>query len=132
MAINVVAAVLLVRAAGFRGLALATSLAALANGGALVMLLRKNLHGFDGRRLAAATVKVFAASVVMACVAAEVARWLSGMAPEARVMLQTAHVAAAIGAGMAALMAMAKLLRIAEFDEALAVAREWVRKLLAD
>ena len=40
MAINVVAAVLLVRAAGFRGLALATSLAALANGGALVMLLR--------------------------------------------------------------------------------------------
>ena len=27
-------------------------------------------------------------------------------------------------------MAMAKLLRIAEFDEALAVAREWVRKLL--
>jgi hypothetical protein len=68
----------------------------------------------------------------MACVAAEVARWLSGMAPEARVMMQTAHVAAAIGAGMAALMAMAKLLRIAEFDEALAVAREWVRKLLAD
>jgi len=35
MAINVVAAVLLVRAAGFRGLALATSLAALANGGAV-------------------------------------------------------------------------------------------------
>jgi putative peptidoglycan lipid II flippase len=132
MAINVVAAVLLVRAAGFRGLALATSLAALANGGVLVMLLRKNLHGFDGRRLAVATVKVFAASVVMACVAAEVARRLSGMAPEARVMMQTAHVAAAIGTGMAALMATAKLLRISEFDEALAVAREWVRKLLSD
>jgi hypothetical protein len=33
---------------------------------------------------------------------------------------------------MAALMATAKLLRISEFDEALAVAREWVRKLLSD
>ena len=53
MAINVVAAVLLVQAAGFRGLALATSLAALVNGGALLMLLRQHLHGFDGRRLAA-------------------------------------------------------------------------------
>jgi len=131
MAINIVAAVVLVRAAGFRGLAFATSLAALANGGALLMLLRNHLHGFDGRRLAAATVKVFAASVVMAGVAAEVARSLNHMAPEPGVMTQTAHVAAAIGAGMAALMVMAKLLRIAEFDEALAVAREWARKLLA-
>jgi putative peptidoglycan lipid II flippase len=132
MAINIVAAFLLVRAAGFRGLAFATSLAALANGGALLMLLRKHLHGFEGRRLAAATVKVFAASVVMAGVAAEVARSLTDIAPEARVMMQTAHVAAAIGAGMAALVAMAKLLRIAEFDEALAAAREWARKLLTD
>jgi putative peptidoglycan lipid II flippase len=130
MAINVVAAVLLVRAAGFRGLAFATSLAALVNGGALLMLLRKHLHGLDGRRLAGATVKVFAASVVMAGIAAEVERSLTEMAPAAHVMMQATHIAAAIGAGMAALMAMAKLLRIAEFDEALAVAREWARKLL--
>jgi putative peptidoglycan lipid II flippase len=132
MAINIVAAVLLVRATDFRGLALATSVAALANGGALLMLLRKHLHGLNGRRLAAATVKVFAASLVMAGVAAEVERLLADMAPGGGVMMQTAHVAAAIGAGMTALMAMAKLLRIAEFDEALAVAREWARKLLSD
>jgi putative peptidoglycan lipid II flippase len=132
VAINVVAAVLLIRAVGFRGLALATSLAALVNGGALLMLLRKHLQGLDGRRLASATVKVFAASIVMAGVAAEVERSFSVMAPDARVMLQATHLAAAIGAGMAALMAMAKLLRIAEFDEALAATRKWARKLLAD
>jgi hypothetical protein len=66
----------------------------------------------------------------MAGVAAEVARSLTDMAPEARVMMQTAHVAAAIGAGIAARMALAKLLRISEFDEALAMARQWARKLL--
>jgi hypothetical protein len=66
----------------------------------------------------------------MAGVAAEVERSLSEMTPEARVMIQTMHIAAAIGTGVAALVAMAKLLRIAEFDEALAVAREWARKRL--
>ena len=132
MAINVVAAVLLVQSAGFRGLAFATSLAALVNGGALLMLLRKHLNGLDGRRLAGATVKLFVASLVMAGVAAEVERRLTEMAPEAHAMMQTVHVAAAIGAGMATLMAMAKLLRIAEFDEALAVARAWALRLLPD
>ena len=129
MAINVVAALLLVRIAGFRGLALATSLAALANGGALLLLLRNHLHGLDGRRLAGATAKVIAASVVMAGVAAEVERSLTEIGPGAHVMMQAAHVAAAIGAGMVALLAMAKLLRIAEFDEAVALVREWARKL---
>jgi hypothetical protein len=57
MAINVVAALLLVRAAGFRGLALAT-FTALANGGVLLMLLGRHLHGLDGGRLTGATVKV--------------------------------------------------------------------------
>ena len=131
MVINMVGAVLLVRAAGFRGLALATSLAALANGGALLWLLRAHLQGLDGRRLAGATVKVLAASIVMAAVAAEVERSLPEMSPRAHVMTQTTHVAAAIGAGLAALMVMAKLLRIAEFDEALAVAQQWARKLLS-
>jgi hypothetical protein len=45
-------------------------------------------------------------------------------------MIQTMHIAAAIGAGVAALVAMARLLSIAEFDEALAVAQQWARKLL--
>ena len=132
MAINVVAAVLLVRAAGFRGLALATSLAALANGGALLMLLRNHLHGLDGRRLATTTVKVCAASIVMAGVAAEVERLLTELTPGTQVMMQVAHVAAAIGAGVASLIAMAKVLRIAEFDEAQAVAWGWTRKFLPD
>ena len=73
-----------------------------------------------------------AASVVMAGVAAGVERLLSELAPPALVLMQVAHVAAAIGAGVASLIAMAKVLRIAEFDEAQAVAWGWARKFLPD
>ena len=130
MAINIVAALLLVGPAGFRGLALAPSLAALANGGVLFLLLRAELHGLGGRRLAVAAVKVLAASAVMARVATEVARVLAELAPGNHVMVQTLHVAAAIGAGTAALVGMAKLLGIEEFDEALSMARQSTRNLL--
>ena len=129
MAINVLAAVLLARAAGFRGLALATSLAALANGSLLLVLLRKRLNGLDGRRLALATVKLVTASLVMAFVAADVERWLAAAAPGSHVMMQTLRVATAIGAGMATLAGAAKLLGIAEFDAALAIVRKWPRKV---
>ncbi len=132
MAINVIGALLLVRAAGFRGLALATSLAALANGGALLMLLHNHLRGLDSRRLASTTVRVCAASVVMAGVAAEVERLLTALAPGPHVMMQVARVVIAIGAGVASLVAMAKVLRIAEFDEARAVAWGWARKFFPD
>jgi hypothetical protein len=47
-------------------------------------------------------------------------------------MMQVAHVAMAIGAGIASLIAMAKVLRIAEFDEARAVAWGWARKFFPD
>jgi len=42
------------------------------------------------------------------------------------------RLAEAIGAGVASLIAMAKVLRIAEFDEAQAVAWGWARKFLPD
>lgn len=130
MAINIVAALVLVERAGFRGLALATSLAALANGGLLLLMLRTELLGLDGRRLAVAAAKMLAASLVMAAVAAEVAHLLGELAPGAHVLVQTLHLTAAIVAGMAALIGTAKLLGIQELDEALNTAREWARKLL--
>jgi putative peptidoglycan lipid II flippase len=131
MALNLLAALLLVRIAGFRGLALATSLAALANGGALLLLLRAELRGLDGRRLALTTLKILAASTVMAGVAAEVARVLGQVAPGSHVLLQALRVAGGIGAGTTALAGMAKLLRIEEFDEALSGVRRWTRTWLS-
>jgi putative peptidoglycan lipid II flippase len=131
MAINIVAALALTRVAGFRGLALATSLAALANGATLLLLLRRRLHGLEGRRIAVATVKVLIASLVMAAVAAEVERWLTSVAPDSRVTIQTMRLGSAIFAGLATLAATSKLLRIAEFDEALAILAERARNMLA-
>jgi len=51
IAVNVVLSVSLAGSMGFRGLALATSIAALASGGLLVLLLRRRLQGIEGRRL---------------------------------------------------------------------------------
>src|SRR3989442_783974 len=66
---NVLFSVFLVTLMGFRGLALATSIAALGNGGLLVVLLRRRLKGIDGRRLAIVLTKVLAAAAMMALAA---------------------------------------------------------------
>ena len=49
---NIVLSLVLVRSLGFRGLALGTSLAALGNGAALMVLLHRRLDGINGRQLA--------------------------------------------------------------------------------
>jgi peptidoglycan biosynthesis protein MviN/MurJ (putative lipid II flippase) len=69
IAVNIVASVALVRSIGFAGLALGTSLASIANGVALVWLLRRRLGRLDGRRLLMTFAKACAASAVMALAA---------------------------------------------------------------
>jgi putative peptidoglycan lipid II flippase len=130
IAVNIVASVLLVRTLGFRGLALGTSLAAIANGALLLALLRRRLHGIDGRRLSATLGKIVAASGLMAAVALAVERWMASVAPGTSTPIQAARLAVAIGAAVIALGISAKLLRVAELDEAVTLARESVRKLL--
>ena len=72
IALNIVASLALVSVIGFRGLALSTSLAAIANGGLLLYFLRKRLNGIDGSRLVFTFLKMLAASLVMAAAAAGV------------------------------------------------------------
>jgi putative peptidoglycan lipid II flippase len=128
--VNLVASLFLVRVLGFRGLALGTSLAAIVNGALLLWLLRRRLRGFQSARLASAFGKVAGASVVMAAVATGAERWMTSVAPGSGTTLQAARLAVAIVAGMTALGVTAKLLRVAELDEAARLARESVRKLL--
>ena len=131
MAVNVVASLWLVTSLGFRGLALGTSLAALANGGFLIVLLRRRLAGIGGARLAGASAKVGAASLTMAASAWYVERSLAGVAPGGGTLVQALRLGAAIGAGIATLAASAKLLRLREFDEALDLARDGARRFFA-
>ncbi len=115
--------VLLVRWLGVRGLALGTSASALFNAAALMWLLRKKLGGLDGRRVGVSFAKVLAASLFMAAVAWGTERGLAGLMPSASVASKLVRVGGGIGAGLVALGAAARVLRIAEFDGAFQAVR---------
>ena len=119
IALNVVASVTLVRVMGFRGLALSTSIAAVANGFVLLWLLARHLRGIDGRALLVASIKIACASLVMAAVALFVQRASTTFIPGQGILAQAVRLAAAIVSALVALASAAKLLHIEEFDEAL-------------
>ena len=121
IAVNVILSVALVQVMGFRGLALGTSVAALANGLLLAWLLRKTLHGIDGGRLAIVLLKTVAAGLAMTAVTLGVQAALRVVLPGEYFVAQATRLAAAIGLGIIALAGSAKLLRIREFDDLVAV-----------
>jgi putative peptidoglycan lipid II flippase len=131
IALNLLASFALVRAAGFVGLALGTSLAALANGGMLLWLLRRRLQGLDEAHLVLMLVKTLAASTAMAAAAVAAEQYLTSLVPGRDLVTQIVRLSGSIGAGLLVLVVSARILRIGELDEAIALARRQVRKLLA-
>jgi putative peptidoglycan lipid II flippase len=121
MVFNVGLSLSLVAWMGFRGLALSTAIAAIAHGGVLVVLMRRRLNGIEGRRLALVLAKVAAAGVAMAITSWGIEAALAGWLPGRQVLMRAIRLIAAIGGGIAVLAAAARLLRIEEFNEALAV-----------
>jgi putative peptidoglycan lipid II flippase len=109
----------LVRVMGFRGLALGTALAAIFNAAALLWLLRGRLGGLEGRRIATSLLKIVAASIVMGLAAWSTSVWLTRAIPDDALLWKAVRVTGAIAAGVATLVISARLLRIAEFEEAL-------------
>ena len=88
------------------------------------------MNGIDGGLLATTTLKVIAASTVMAAVAYGVERSLTRVAPATHTIVQAIELASAIGAGVLTLAIVAKLLRMPELDEAFDLMLGRVRKLL--
>lgn len=115
---NLALNLMLVRVIGYRGLALGTALAAMVNAGTLMWLLRRRLGGIEGGRIAVALSKITAAAVAMGAAARATAEWLAVRLPHDSSLWRAVGLAAAIAAGIAVLVAAARLLRIAEFDEA--------------
>jgi putative peptidoglycan lipid II flippase len=114
---NVAISVVLVRPLGYLGLALGTSIGATINGTLLLVILRKRLGGIDGSRLAVATMKITAASIVMA-----LSTWATIQIGDATTTVaRAAHVGAAIAVGVVTLVAAARVLRLRELDEAIAM-----------
>jgi putative peptidoglycan lipid II flippase len=128
--VNILLSLVLVNRIGFRGLALATSIAALVNGGASVWLLRRRLGGIDERRLAATFGKTAVAAAGMTAAALTIVHGLSTIAPGGGPPSQALRLFAAIGGGLVVLAIGAKLLRISEFDEMVQELRSRAQKLL--
>jgi putative peptidoglycan lipid II flippase len=115
VAFNLAANLVLVRTMGHRGLALGTAGAALLNAGVLLALLRARLGGLEGGRLLTATLKISAASLVMALAAWYSERVLHVPFDGIGVVPQALRVFGAIGIGMAVLAVSAHVLDIEEF-----------------
>jgi putative peptidoglycan lipid II flippase len=120
IAANLAVNLVLIRVMGFRGLALGTAIAAILNAGLLLWLLGRRLDGLDGRRIAVALFKITIASVFMGAAAYGVSQWLTDVLTGRGEILKLLRVAASMGTGLVVLMLAARLLRIAEFDEAIA------------
>src|SRR5262249_55285074 len=102
---------------GYTGLAFGTSISALVNAACLLYVLRNRLGPLNGRRLLTVSIRMLAASLVMAGVSWGVERELLLGLPGHALSLELLRVGCAIAAGLAILTVLARLLRISEFTE---------------
>ena len=116
--LNVVLNITLVQTLGYRGLALGASLTAIVNASVQLLLLRREIQGLEGSRIATAFVRVIAASAVMGAVSWLTYDLMLGALPGSSLATQIIRLLVAIGMSLAALAGMAQLLRIQEFGEA--------------
>jgi putative peptidoglycan lipid II flippase len=131
IALNVALSLTLVRVMGFLGLALGTALASIAHGAGLVWFLRRRLGGLEGTTLMTALAKISIAATVMAAAAAAIEHQAHAVSAGEALALQALRLGLSISGALAVLAFMAKILRIPEFDEILALAKVRVRKLLS-
>lgn len=129
VALNLGLCVALLHPLGYRSLALGPSLAALVNASLLLWFLRRRIGRIEGRRLADTLLRIIAASAAMAVAAAATEWWLTGVVPGRGTAAQAMRLGVAMAIGVAVLLAGVRLLRIREFDEAMALLRaRWARK----
>jgi putative peptidoglycan lipid II flippase len=119
VALNIGLNLALVRVAGFQGLALGTAIAATMNAALLLWMLRGRIGGLDGGRNARAFIKITFASLAMGAAAWAVHHALEAALPGSGTPVRAVRVFSAIGVALAVLVAVARLLRIEEFEGAL-------------
>jgi putative peptidoglycan lipid II flippase len=129
IAVNLALNLTLIELLGFRGLALGTAIAAIFNASTLLYLLGRRLDGLDRRRISIAFGKILVASILMGAASYFASEWLADVLPSREWYWRAVRVSGAIGAGVLVLMGAARLLAIAEFNDALAsVTRRLVRR----
>lgn len=116
--VNIALNLTLVRVLGFRGLALGTSITAILNAALQMFILRREIHGIEGRRIATSFAKVSIASAAMGGVTWIVFGVMGSAVPGSSLVLQMIRMLVTIVAALATLAGAAQLLRIQEFGEA--------------
>jgi putative peptidoglycan lipid II flippase len=118
----------LVQVIGYRGLALGTSIAALFNACALLVLLRAQLHGLNGAQLFSSIARIALASSAMGVAAVASFRALETWLPGESELSQVVRLALAIGCALLVLAGGAWLLRIREFNQGVALVTRRIRR----
>jgi putative peptidoglycan lipid II flippase len=120
--LNAALSVALVRGTSltYRGLPLATSIAAIFNCLVLMLLLRQRLRGVEGRRLTSAVGRIGLASLAMGVTAFAADRSFAGVLPDGHLLAEVTRLAVSIGAALGVLAGAAFVLRIREFHLAIA------------
>src|SRR5688572_650068 len=116
--VNVALNLALVREMGYRGLALGTSITAIINAAVQLLLLRREINGLEGSRIAASLARVLMASAVMGTVTVIASIVLARILPGDSIAAQAVQLGAIIVVSMAALVGAAQLLHIREYAEA--------------
>jgi putative peptidoglycan lipid II flippase len=119
--VNAALNIALVRVLGYRGLALGTSIAALFNAVVLMVLLRRRLHGIEGRRVLTSFMKIALASTAMAVATFVADRVLAVWLPGDALVAQIVRLALTIGASLLVLAGAAHVLHVTEFREGMAL-----------
>jgi putative peptidoglycan lipid II flippase len=118
----------LVEVMGYRGLALGTSIAALLNGGLLLVMLRRRLGGIEGRAMASALARITVAAALMGLAASGTDAFLSARIAGNGLVPQLVRVGSTIGVALAVLAVAAHLLRVPQFSEAVSLITRRLRR----
>lgn len=116
--VNVALNVALVNTMGYRGLALGTSITAILNASIQLLLLRREVQGLNGARLAASFARILVATAAMGLVTAAGHWQLLSIMPGDALTTQMLRLAITIFMALMTLAAMAQILRIRELGEA--------------
>jgi putative peptidoglycan lipid II flippase len=126
--VNAVLNLLLVRVMGYRGLALGTSIAALTNAGALLILLARIVGGLNMGQVASAFARIGVAAAAMGAAVMATTEALSAWTASGGWAVQTAALGISIAVGLVTLVAAALALRIQELRDALAMVQRRLRR----
>ena len=118
VALNIALNLILVNLIGYQGLALGTSVAAIANALVLLIVLNRRLGGLNIKQIITTGVKIAIASLVMGAAATLTHSWLLLSWVSDNFLTRFGSITVSIGVGLIVLVIASRLLQLTELDQA--------------